>query len=92
MRRWGQISEPKPANWYHETAKQVYRPDIYLKAAKRLIGEGFLTEAEVPFGTDGYKPPTTDFIDGVAYDARHPIDYINSHKIGIKDSPAIAKN
>ena len=34
MRRWGQISESKPDSWYHETAKKVYRPDVYLEAAK----------------------------------------------------------
>ena len=42
MRRWGQITEPKSDEWYHKTAKEVYRPDIYLKAAKMLLDEGFL--------------------------------------------------
>ena len=36
MRRWGQISEPKSAAWYDETAKRVYRPDLYEAAAKLL--------------------------------------------------------
>ncbi len=40
MRRWGQIAESKPDNWYMETAKSVYRPDIYALAAKELIAEG----------------------------------------------------
>lgn len=85
MRRWGQITEPKPAEWYHETAKEVYRPDVYLEAAKLLLKEGHIEEADVPWDTDGYKPPTKDFIDGVEYDGRNPIKYLNSHKIGNKD-------
>ena len=48
MRRWGQISEAKPAEWYHDVAKKVYRPDIYLNAAARLMAEGVLDEADVP--------------------------------------------
>ena len=34
MRRWGQIAEAKPDEWYHETAKRVYRPDIYQQRRK----------------------------------------------------------
>lgn len=85
MRRWGQITETKPASWYDETAKSVYRPDIYKKAATMLVSEGLLDEAEVPWETDGYKPPTEDFIDGVTYDGKDPIGYLNSHEIGNKD-------
>jgi len=85
MRRWGQITEPKPASWYHETAKEVYKPDIYLKAAKLLLEDGLIEESEIPWETDGYKPPTKDFIDGILYDARDPIGYLNSHEIGNKD-------
>lgn len=85
MRRWGQITEAKPDSWYHETAKEVYKPEIYLDAAKRLLAEGHLKESDIPWDTDGYKAPTKDFIDGVEYDGRKPIAYINSHKIGNKD-------
>ena len=85
MRRWGQISEPKSAAWYDETAKRVYRPDLYEAAAKLLVTEGYLAEDEVPFGSDGYKPETDAFIDGIAYDGRDPIGYLNAHKIGNKD-------
>ena len=70
MRRWGQITTPKPAEWYHETAKKVYRPDIYLEAAKLLLEEGFIEKADIPWETDGYKPATADFIDGVEYDGK----------------------
>ena len=90
MRRWGQIPEPKPASWYKETVEKIYRPDIYLKAAELLIEDGHLTKDEVPFGTDGYKPATTDFIDKIEYDGKKPIEYINSHKIGNKDDASLA--
>lgn len=85
MRRWGQITEPRPEEWYHETARKVYQPDIYLAAAKLLLEEGLIEESDVPWKTDGYKPPTSEFIDGVTYDGRDPIGYINAHEIGNKD-------
>ena len=85
MRRWGQISETKPAEWYDETAKKVYKPEIYLAAAKLLLEEGLIEEADVPWETDGYKPATSDFIDGTEYDGKKPIAYINSFEIGNKD-------
>ena len=85
MRRWGQITEPKPAEWYHDTAKEVYKPEIYLKAAKLLLEDGHIKEADVPWNTEGYKPPTKEFIDGILYDGRDPIGYLNSHKRGNKD-------
>ena len=55
MRRWGQIPEGKPDSWYLETAKKVYRPDIYLQAAKLLLEEGKLRKEDVPWDTDGYQ-------------------------------------
>ena len=85
MRRWGQITEAKPASWYDETAKSVYRPDIYKKAAQLLVSEGHLDSGDVPWDSDGYKPKSNDFIDGIAYDGKDPIGYLNSHKIGNKD-------
>ena len=74
MRRWGQIAEAKPDQWYHDTAKQVYRPDIYLQAAKLLVVDGKAPPSDFPFETDGYRPPARDFIDGMEYDgdARAP--------------------
>lgn len=57
MRRWGQITEAKPAMWYAQMAEKVFKPAVYLEAAQLLIDEGFLTGEEVPFGTDGYKRP-----------------------------------
>lgn len=85
MRRWGQIPEAKPAEWYSKTIKEIYRPDIWTKAAKLLVEEGYLEESEIP-QTDGYKAPTTNFIDGVEYDGKKPIEYLNSFKVGNKDT------
>ncbi|MEQ8581481.1 MAG: CmpA/NrtA family ABC transporter substrate-binding protein [Marinoscillum sp.] len=84
MRRWGQIPERKPADWYHSTIRDIYRPDIWSKAAKLLTEEGKIPAADIP-ETDGYKPATSDFIDGTTYDGKDPIGYINSFGIGNKD-------
>ena len=83
MRRWGQIGEAKPDSWYIDTAKKVYRPDIYLQAAKALIAEKKLLDSEVP-KTDGFKGVQSGFIDGVSYDGRKPNDYLAKFKIGLK--------
>jgi len=90
MRRWGQIPEAKSDQWFADTAKQVYRSDIYMKAAQLLIDEGKAKKEDFPFGTDGYKPATKEFIDGIEYDGRKPNAYINSLKIGLKGSQKIA--
>jgi nitrate/nitrite transport system substrate-binding protein len=84
MRRWGQIPNPKSADWYGNKIKEIYRPDIWKKAADLLLTEGYLTSEEIPT-TDGFKAPTTEFIDGNNYNAKDPIGYINSFKIGNKD-------
>ncbi|MBC2730510.1 CmpA/NrtA family ABC transporter substrate-binding protein [Thiobacillus sp.] len=86
MRRWGQISEAKPDGWYMETAKKVYRPDIYAQAAQALIAEGKMKPGDFPdFAKEtGYKPPQTEFIDGITYDGRKPNAYLEKFKIGLK--------
>jgi len=83
MRRWGQIAENQPDAWYHETAKKVYLPEVYREAAAALVAAGHLTQNEIP-ETDGYRPPTTEFIDGMSYDGHKPLDYINGFTIGRK--------
>ncbi len=87
MRRWGQISEPEPDDWYMEVAKKVYRPDIYADAARALIEEGLFTADDFPdFETEtGFRPVATGFIDDVDYDGRHPNAYLESFAIGLKD-------
>ena len=84
MRRWGQITEAKSDEWYADTAKSVYKPDIYLKAAKALIAEGKIKADEIPT-TDGYRETTDKFIDGIAYDGRKPNEYLKKFPIGLKD-------
>ena len=84
MRRWGQIPEAKPDQWYHDVARQVYKPDIYRQAAALLIEEGKAKKTDFPAGTDGYRPPTKDFIDGVEYDGRKPNAYLEKFAIGLK--------
>jgi nitrate/nitrite transport system substrate-binding protein len=84
MRRWGQIPDAKTAAWYASTIKDIYRPDIWKKAAALLVEEGNIPATDIP-ATDGYKPATADFIDGTIYDAKDPLGYINSFLIGNKD-------
>lgn len=84
MRRWGQIPEEKPAEWYGSKIKEIYRPDIWKKAADLLVTEGLIPSIDIP-ETDGYKPATTEFIDGKSFNAKDPIGYINSFKIGNKN-------
>ncbi|MCQ0988806.1 CmpA/NrtA family ABC transporter substrate-binding protein [Jiella marina] len=89
MRRWGQIAEAKSDEWYDEVAQKVYRPDIYKQAADSLIDDGYLDASEVP-ETDGYKPATAEFIDGVEYDGRKPNDYLGRFEIGLKGDEDVA--
>ncbi len=87
MRRWGQISEPKSDTWYVETAKSVYRPDIYQLAAEELVKEGYLNPQDFPdFTTEsGFRPPQDDFLDDVIFDGSKPNEYLESLTIGLKD-------
>ncbi|MEO1681081.1 MAG: CmpA/NrtA family ABC transporter substrate-binding protein [Pseudomonadota bacterium] len=94
MRRWGQIAEAKPDSWYDEVAKSVYKPDIYLEAARMLVDEGLANEADFPWDSDGYKTPTPaeDIIDGISYDARQPNAYLDSLPIGLKGDQRVVGN
>ncbi len=86
MRRWGQIPDHKPDSWYMETAKKVYRPDIYRAAAGELIADGVMKASDFPeFAKEsGFKPPQKEFIDGVTYDGTKPNDYLKKFNIGLK--------
>lgn len=91
MRRWGQINEFKPDNWYLETAKKVYRPDLYMAAAKELIAEGKAKASDFPAdGESGIKPPQSGFIDGIVYDANKPNDYLSKFAIGLKAKQTVS--
>jgi nitrate/nitrite transport system substrate-binding protein len=89
MRRWGQIAEAKPDSWYDETARAVYKPDLYRQAAEALIAEGKATAEMFDFDEDGYREPTAEFIDGVSYDGKAPNAYIDSLAIGLKGDQAV---
>ncbi len=92
MRRWGQIAEAKPDSWYDEVARDVYRPDIYLEAARLLVDDGLANEEDFPWETDGYKEPTAEFIDGIEYDGRQPNAYLDSFPIGLKGEQKVIGN
>jgi nitrate/nitrite transport system substrate-binding protein len=83
MRRWGQIAEDKPDAWYLDTAKSVYRPDLYAEAAKSLVADGKAPADAFP-ESDGFRSYTIKAIDGVAFDARKPSAYVASFAIGLK--------
>lgn len=86
MRRWGQIGDSKTDSWYVDTAKSVYRADIYTAAAQALIAEGVITAENFPNFTSetGFKPPQSDFIDGIVFDGTQPNAYLEKFPIGLK--------
>ncbi len=84
MRRWGQVGENKPDSWYHDLAKKVYKPAIYLEAARLLVEDGLAEAKDFPFETDGYREPQTHFIDNKVYNGRKPNEYIDNFTIGLK--------
>lgn len=88
MRRWGQIAEDHPDQWYIDTAQAVYRADLYTAAASSLVAQGTIPAASVPT-TDGFKGVQTGFIDGVTYDGRAPNAYLAKFAIGLKTGQAV---
>ena len=90
MRRWGQIAEARPDSWYDQTAKAVYRPDIFTKAARQLIAEGKAAESDFDFDADGYRAANATFIDGVVFDGTRPNAYLDSFAIGLKGDQTLA--
>ncbi len=91
MRRWGQINDAKPDSWYHDIAKKVYKPEVYMEAAKLLIEDGLAKKADFPFDTDGYRAPQTHFIDNIVYDGRKPNAYLEKFAIGLKGDDVVGK-
>ena len=94
MRRWGQIAEAKPDSWYDEVAKSVYKPEIFLEAAKLLVEDGLADEADFDWDSDGYKAatPGEDVIDGIPYDGKAPNAYLESLPIGLKGDQRVIGN
>jgi nitrate/nitrite transport system substrate-binding protein len=88
MRRWGQIPEAKTDSWYADTAKSVYRPDLYMAAAKSLVAENKAPASAFP-ETDGYRADQGKFIDGVTYNGKAPNAYLESLKIGLRGTQTV---
>jgi nitrate/nitrite transport system substrate-binding protein len=89
MRRWGQIATDQTDQWYADTAKAVYRPDLYMAAAKSLVDKGTIPADSVP-QTDGYKVADSSFIDGKTYDGRKPNAYLAQFPIGLKAGQSVS--
>ena len=94
MRRWGQIAEAKPDSWYDEVARSVYKPEIYLEAARLLVDEGLADADDFDWDSDGYKPatPAEDIIDQIGYDGKAPNAYLESLPIGLKGDQRVIGN
>jgi nitrate/nitrite transport system substrate-binding protein len=94
MRRWGQIAEAKSDQWYYDVAAEVYKPAIYLEAARMLVDDGLANEADFPWDSDGFKTPTpaADIIDGIGYDGKAPNAYLESLPIGLKGDQKVVGN
>lgn len=88
MRRWGQIDEAKPDAWYFDTARAVFRPDLYMAAAASLVEDGKAPAEAFP-ETDGFKDFYTAAIDGKLFDARKPNAYLDGFAIGLKGSQTV---
>jgi len=92
MRRWGQITEAKSDEWFKDVAAKVYRPDIYLKAAKLLVDEGKVKKEDFPWDSDGFRAPQKHFIDNIVYDSTKPNDYLAKFSIGLKATEMVEGN
>ena len=92
MRRWGQIPEHKSDDWYFETAKKVYRPDVYLEAAKMLVEEGHVKKEDFPWDSDGFRGPQEHFIDNIVFDGAKPNEYLSKFSIGLKGQEVVVGN
>ncbi len=91
MRRWGQVAEDHTDDWYFETARKVYRPDLYLAAANALVEAGTIPAEALP-ETDGFREPTSAFIDGMTYDGKTPNAYLGQFEIGLKEGQSVTAN
>lgn len=89
MRRWGQITEAQSDDWYIDTARSVFRADLFEQAAQSLVEDGLVPADAFPFGTDGFRPVVDHAIDGVPFDGRSPNAYIDSLPIGLKGTQTV---
>lgn len=81
MRRWGQVPKEQSDAWYAETAKKVYRADLYRAAAQELIAAGSVDASLLPPADSAVAGPSR-FIDGIEFDAAAPNAYLAKLAIG----------
>lgn len=81
MRRWGQVAKAQPDSWYIDTAKKVYRADVYRAAAQELIADGSVDASILP-PADSAVAGASRFIDGIEFDAATPNAYLAKLAIG----------
>ena len=56
-----------------------------MAAAKALIAEGKAKASDFPSDNEtGFKAPSSDYIDGIVFDATKPNDYLTKFPIGLK--------
>lgn len=83
MRRWGQLPKEQSDAWYTDTARKVYRADIYRAAAEELIAAGSVDASILPAPDSAVAGPTR-FIDGIEFDAAQPNAYLAKLAIGVQ--------
>ena len=83
MRRWGQIANEQPDSWYEQTAKKIYRADLYRAAAEELIAAGSVDASILP-AAEAMAAGTSHFIDGIEFDAKQPNAYLTKLVIGLQ--------
>ena len=86
MRRWGQIGENRPDDWYDQIARKVYRADVYRAAAGEMIAAGKLDADALPAGDSYGAAGHAKFIDGIEFDAHQPNVYLTRFAIGQQGS------
>lgn len=85
MRRWGQIPTYKQDSWYRQTARAVFRPSLYLQAARQLVARGQANASDFDWqGDDDRRQSGAAAIDGKIFDAHHPNAYLDQFAIGLK--------
>lgn len=84
MRRWGQIGEAKSDSFYLAVARKVYKPELWKEAAAALVSDGILQASDTA-SSDGFRPPSSAFIDGIPFDGRSPVAYLKSLPLGNKE-------
>ena len=91
MRRWGQIPEAKPDDWYAEVAHRSTSPRSTWRPPSCWSTTAWPRQRISPVDSDGYREPTPagDIIDGIAYDGRQPNAYIDSLPIGLKGDQTV---